>query len=177
MLVADLKTDWSMVNLSHDPNRLPLLHVLRLNVGGTIFDVTNYTLMRLDGSLLEELCRGSPFNWRLKDPDGNFFFDRDPYLFKRILSLYRTGMAIVPDHSLLAFHDEIVYWRLQGCVQTQTNKTGSQWWLHWDGAYRETNNSLLRVKNRDKSEGACSRLERAIEDGGLKCRIWESSAI
>lgn len=175
VLVDKSQKNQDTVVFEYDPNNLPPVHVISLNVGGKTFKVTNYTLMKLDGSLLEELCRTGffnswSFNWHLMDRDGNYFFDRDPHLFSCILSLYRTGSAIVPDKYLLSFHDELTYWRLWDCVETETNGTGSQRWLLWKSSPENT--SRLRVKHWDKTKGVFSRLERAIEDAGLMCRLF-----
>lgn len=149
----------------YDPKNLPPVEVLPLNVGGLPFMVTNYTLLTLEGSLLWELCNGpSRFAWDLKDKEGNYFFDRDPHLFSRILSLYRTGSAVVADRDCDAFEKELAYWRLWHLVDK--DQFGGIWDTCGDSSCKL---SLKRNKQ--------SSLKKAIQDAGLVCKIFDTFSL
>lgn len=73
---------------------------LLINIGGLMFEAPVSVLSRDKGSLLAQLCGPSPP--LLPDPDGNFFyFDRDWWLFRYVLSFLRDG-SLPEDRQLLS---------------------------------------------------------------------------
>eukprot|EP01031_Cornospumella_fuschlensis_P037421 gene37421-45442_t len=85
-------------------------HIL-INVGGLMFEAPLSVLSRDKESLLAQLCGPTPP--LLPDPDGNFFyFDRDWWLFRYILTFLRDG-ALPDDRQLLAqLYKEAGFWNL-----------------------------------------------------------------
>jgi hypothetical protein len=82
--------------------------IVRLNVGGKIFDTSLETLQKYPKSLL-----GAAFNDDMRpaeiDQNGDYFFDRDPELFSFILNFYRTGKLPEVTKELKR---ELKYWGL-----------------------------------------------------------------
>lgn len=81
--------DWTLGSMQ--PQRSA---IVRLNVGGTLFATTETTL-RGDGrrsffhALLDDAMPST------RDESGAFFVDRDPALFRDVLSFLRTGALVV----------------------------------------------------------------------------------
>jgi hypothetical protein len=70
-----------------------------LNVGGRHFETFRNTLLKYPQTLLGTMF--SERNEKLakaQDPNGEYFFDRDPDLFPVILNFYRTGKVSIPPH-------------------------------------------------------------------------------
>ncbi|OAF70258.1 Potassium voltage-gated channel protein Shal, partial [Intoshia linei] len=82
---------------------------LQINVSGTIFHVNKYTLDWYPDTLL-----GSDEREYFYDSENNqYFFDRDPDLFRYILNFYRTGKLHYPrDVCVKLFDDEIGFFRI-----------------------------------------------------------------
>lgn len=70
--------------------------IVRLNVGGTRYEVSRNTLMRLEGSMLAILISGQ---WREGDVEDEIFIDRDGNRFKYILDYLRSDWVYVSDLS------------------------------------------------------------------------------
>mmetsp|Transcript_73983 Transcript_73983/g.145198 ORF Transcript_73983/g.145198 Transcript_73983/m.145198 type:complete len:336 (-) Transcript_73983:40-1047(-) len=85
-------------------------HIL-INVGGLMFEAPVSVLRRDAKSLLSQLCDASPPI--LPDPDGGFFyFDRDWWLFRYVMTFMRDG-TLPDDRALLSqLYREAVYWNL-----------------------------------------------------------------
>ncbi|XP_031560814.1 potassium voltage-gated channel protein Shal-like [Actinia tenebrosa] len=62
-------------------------HRLRFNVGGTYFEILKENLARFPDTLLGGNRKTQFFD----EKRNEFFFDRDPIMFKYILDFYRTG--------------------------------------------------------------------------------------
>jgi len=65
--------------------------VVRLNVGGQIFEITARLLLQDRFSLLAAACLPETQSILKPDKDGCFFFDRDWFLFRHILTYLQTG--------------------------------------------------------------------------------------
>ena len=75
---------------------------LTINVSGRRFETWRTTLEKYPDTLL-----GSNEKEFFYDEDGkDYFFDRDPELFRHILNYYRTGKLHYPKHECLAAYDE-----------------------------------------------------------------------
>lgn len=83
---------------------------VKINVGGRQFVTYGQTLARFPDTLL-----GSDEREYFYDPDvGEYFFDRDPMLFGRVLSYYRTGRVHWPrTECVAAFNDELAFFGIR----------------------------------------------------------------
>eukprot|EP01129_Flabellula_baltica_P003611 TRINITY_DN13365_c0_g1_i1.p1 TRINITY_DN13365_c0_g1~~TRINITY_DN13365_c0_g1_i1.p1 ORF type:complete len:401 (-),score=34.16 TRINITY_DN13365_c0_g1_i1:41-1243(-) len=63
-------------------------HKIKLNVGGSIFVTSKITLLSYEGSYFYGML--SSDNWQPNE-DGEYFIDRDPIVFDRILNYLRDG--------------------------------------------------------------------------------------
>ncbi|PRP73936.1 hypothetical protein PROFUN_08129 [Planoprotostelium fungivorum] len=61
-----------------------------LNVGGSRFEVSKATLLKYPNTLLGSIDQLQA------EPDGVYFFDRNPKVFEIILDFYRTGKLMIP---------------------------------------------------------------------------------
>ncbi|CAJ0928722.1 unnamed protein product [Ranitomeya imitator] len=73
-----------------------------LNVSGTRFQTWRNTLERYPDTLLGSTEKDFFFN----QDTGEYFFDRDPDIFRNILNFYRTGKLHYPRHECIAAYDE-----------------------------------------------------------------------
>ena len=84
--------------------------VIKLNVGGIIFNTTKNTLT----NTLEPNYFNSTLSkhWETCcDKDGNIFIDRDGEYFKPILNFLRTGVIYIePDIPTLSFFRSRILW-------------------------------------------------------------------
>jgi hypothetical protein len=89
----------------------PDVHV-GLNVGGQIFETTAGILTRDPYSILAACCRRTqvPFP---QQPDGTFFFDRDWWLFRHILSYLRSNILPNELETLKELYTEASFYRLE----------------------------------------------------------------
>lgn len=83
---------------------------LTLNVSGRHYEAWMQTIERFPDTLL-----GSAEREYFRDSDtGEYFFDRDPELFRYILNYYRTGRIHLPrDVCLTAFVDELAFFGIR----------------------------------------------------------------
>eukprot|EP00045_Choanoeca_perplexa_P015642 m.199901 g.199901 ORF g.199901 m.199901 type:complete len:662 (-) comp17046_c0_seq4:1850-3835(-) len=101
----------STVVASATPNDLALPAIITLNVGGTLFQTTPTTLLWPGpDTFLAVLLSGRLPSTR--DATGAYFIDRDPALFRMLLSYLRTRRAAVPDHEVRAVRFEAEYFGL-----------------------------------------------------------------
>nr|XP_022299292.1 potassium voltage-gated channel protein Shal-like isoform X1 [Crassostrea virginica] len=73
-----------------------------INVSGRVFEVWRTTLEKYPDTLLGSNEKDFFYDEECKD----YFFDRDPELFRHILNYYRTGKLHYPKHECLAAYDE-----------------------------------------------------------------------
>ncbi|XP_005734226.1 potassium voltage-gated channel subfamily D member 2-like [Pundamilia nyererei] len=76
--------------------------LLVLNVSGTRFQTWRDTLERYPDTLLGSTERDFFFH----EETNEFFFDRDPDIFRHILNFYRTGKLHYPRQECIAAYDE-----------------------------------------------------------------------
>jgi hypothetical protein len=91
-----------------DPNN----KMIRLNVGGTRYDLSKATLEKLDkrcqGSFLKALIM---YGMSEEKPDEPIFIDRNGRLFESVLDYMRTGMIYLsPSVNITALKDEFIYY-------------------------------------------------------------------
>ncbi|XP_037099638.1 potassium voltage-gated channel subfamily D member 2-like isoform X1 [Syngnathus acus] len=77
-------------------------NVLILNVSGSRFQTWRDTLERYPDTLLGS----SEKDFFFRQESDEFFFDRDPDLFRHILNFYQTGKLHFPRHECIAAFDE-----------------------------------------------------------------------
>ncbi|XP_007903174.1 potassium voltage-gated channel subfamily D member 2 isoform X2 [Callorhinchus milii] len=73
-----------------------------LNVSGRRFQTWSNTLERYPDTLLGS----SEKDFFYHEETGEYFFDRDPDIFRSILNFYRTGKLHYPRHECIAAYDE-----------------------------------------------------------------------
>jgi hypothetical protein len=70
-----------------------------LNIGGQVYHTTRSTLTRFTDSILARMLPNMiQYGSVAKDPQGNFFFDRDGVVFRHILNFLRTGKLSLPEN-------------------------------------------------------------------------------
>ncbi|XP_061085533.1 potassium voltage-gated channel subfamily D member 2-like isoform X1 [Conger conger] len=82
--------------------RRPQDGLIILNVSGTKFQTWRNTLERYPDTLLGSTERDFFFH----EETNEYFFDRDPDIFRHILNFYRTGKLHYPRHECIAAYDE-----------------------------------------------------------------------
>uniref|UniRef100_A0A4W3IWV9 A-type voltage-gated potassium channel KCND1 n=1 Tax=Callorhinchus milii TaxID=7868 RepID=A0A4W3IWV9_CALMI len=76
--------------------------LLVLNVSGRRFQTWRNTLERFPDTLLGSTEKEFFFN----DESKEYFFDRDPDIFRNVLNFYRTGKLHYPRHECISAYDE-----------------------------------------------------------------------
>ena len=78
--------------------------VVTINVGGVVYTTTRSTLSKHADSMLGAMFNGQ-FVPTACDQQGNYFIDRDGYMFRHVLNFLRTGRLCLPqgfkDYDLL----------------------------------------------------------------------------
>jgi len=83
---------------------------VRLNVSGRRFEAFARSFSRFPDTLLgsEEL------NYFYDEPTGEYFFDRNPEVFRRVLAYYRSGRLHFPrDECVAEFNDELAFFGIR----------------------------------------------------------------
>ncbi|CAP27107.2 Protein CBG06877 [Caenorhabditis briggsae] len=90
-------------------------NILKLNIGGMVFQTTKATFAKYDGMLKTMLETNAPIE---KDELGAIFIDRDPYYFRYILSSMRDGFVEFPNSSkeVKEIQTESQHYQLDGLV-------------------------------------------------------------
>ncbi|XP_076095274.1 potassium voltage-gated channel protein Shal-like isoform X3 [Mytilus galloprovincialis] len=86
----------SSTNLKRGDDRITI------NVSGTKFETWRTTLEKYPDTLLGSNEKEFFFD----DENRDYFFDRDPELFRHILNYYRTGKLHYPKHECISSYDE-----------------------------------------------------------------------
>src|SRR5690349_21535014 len=92
---------------------------MTVNVGGQYFETTAQVLTADPYSLLAAICRVNP----LLPPseDGSFYFDRDWWLFRHILSFLRSRKLPNELSTLKELYREASYYRLESLQRAIEN--------------------------------------------------------
>ena len=100
--------------------------IIKLNVGGKMYETRRQTLLADQGSLLANMPSGEYPN--SLQSDGSYFIDRDGTHFHLILDYLRNG--VLPDEVLSEFgaklHPEAVFYGLTGLPDQITARKGNQ---------------------------------------------------
>lgn len=94
------------------------------NVGGQVFETTVGVITRDPYSLLAACCRKSPPFPR--NEDGCYYFDRDWWLFRHILSYLRSNVLPSELETLKELYKEASYYRLESMLKSIENIPLSQ---------------------------------------------------
>lgn len=91
-------------------------NMIKLNIGGQIFQTTKSTLTKFDGFLKAILESGIPTE---KDDSGCIFIDRDAKHFRSILNYLRDGDIDFPDSEkeLREILKEAQFYQLEGLIE------------------------------------------------------------
>ncbi|KAF1767421.1 hypothetical protein GCK72_007380 [Caenorhabditis remanei] len=91
-------------------------NIVKLNIGGTVFQTTKSTLTRFDGMLKVMIETEIPVE---KDESGCIFIDRDPTHFRLILNFLRDGHVALPDSEkeILEIEQEAQFYLLDGLME------------------------------------------------------------
>jgi len=104
------KTKSLVETINDPPTTTKSSSIIKLNVGGQLFTTTTTTLNTYDDSFLSSIIKGDiPSE---TDDDGNIFIDRNPVLFKYVLS-YLRGELLDFNHtdvSITSFIKEADYY-------------------------------------------------------------------
>lgn len=92
---------------------------ITVNVGGQYFETTVKVLTSDPYSLLAAICRVKP----LMEPssDGSFYFDRDWWLFRHILSFLRSNKLPNELATLKELYKEASFYRLESLQRAIEN--------------------------------------------------------
>lgn len=90
-----------------------------LNVGGQLFETTAEVLTRDPYSLLASICRVKPSI--SADTDGIFYFERDWWLFRHILSYLRSNTLPNELETLKELYQEANFYRLESLQKSIEN--------------------------------------------------------
>ncbi|GAA49220.1 Potassium voltage-gated channel protein Shal [Clonorchis sinensis] len=114
-----------------------------INVSGSRFETWKSSLDRFPDTLL-----GSDEKDYFKDSkSGEYFFDRDPNLFRFILAYYRSGKLHFPkDSCVTAYHDELIYFGIMPEIM------GDCCYEEYLDRYRENRERQLEDLNDHKEE-------------------------
>jgi hypothetical protein len=84
--------------------------IIEFNIGGQDFQISAEILTRDPSSVLAVCCRKiTPYE---KDINGKYFFDRDWWLFRLILSFLRSKVLPSDAEVLRDLYKEAIYYRL-----------------------------------------------------------------
>ncbi|KAL8624704.1 hypothetical protein ACOMHN_038250 [Nucella lapillus] len=94
----------------HNAPTTPTKSLIKLNVGGQIFQTTADTLQSLPNTRLGRLARSAVYS---KPPEKELFFDRNPDIINCLLDFYRTGELHLPRHLCVnTIERELKFWEI-----------------------------------------------------------------
>ncbi|CAS01145.1 Protein CBG25769 [Caenorhabditis briggsae] len=102
-----------------------MAHIIKLNVGGSLFQTSKSTLTKFDGFFKTMLETEIPV---AKDESGAIFIDRDPKHFRVILNFMRDGDVALPEApvDVTEIQKEAEYYLLGGLVELCKPKLEAQ---------------------------------------------------
>eukprot|EP01125_Pyxidicula_operculata_P019596 TRINITY_DN7113_c0_g1_i1.p1 TRINITY_DN7113_c0_g1~~TRINITY_DN7113_c0_g1_i1.p1 ORF type:complete len:246 (-),score=42.89 TRINITY_DN7113_c0_g1_i1:17-754(-) len=98
---------------------------VRLNIGGKLFATTKSTLLSVKGTYFESMLSSS--YWK-PDEDGEYFIDRDPKYFSRILNFFRNGELDIDELSnkdIIKLQEDLNYYKIDEKISTTTTTSSS----------------------------------------------------
>ena len=94
---------------------LPNDDIIQFNIGGQCFDAAVGILIKDQASTLAICCRKNCLF--KKDIDGQYFFDRDWWLFRLILSFLRSNILPSDVETLKELYKEAAFYHLENLKQ------------------------------------------------------------
>jgi len=83
---------------------------IRLNVSGRRFEACARTFSRFPDTLLGS----DELNYFYDEASGEYFFDRNPEVFRRVLAYYRSGRLHFPrDECVAEFNEELAFFGIR----------------------------------------------------------------
>lgn len=142
-------------NLQKYSEKLMACRKVTINVSGQRFTTWEQTLNVFPDTLL-----GSSARWKFYDEEKQeFFFDRDPYIFRYILNYYRSrNLHTSPQDCPLAFKAELDFFGISfydideccsefnGCAETSNKPT------HRFASRRTSKAHVLRIASEDENQ-------------------------
>lgn len=127
--------------VSHDQHHSD--EKVKINISGQIFETWRHTLEKYPDTLL-----GSNEKEFFYDEDSRqYFFDRDPELFRHILNYYRTGKLHYPRHEcIMAYDEEIAFFGIMPDI------IGDCCYEDYRDRKRENSERLMDDKNSDDGD-------------------------
>lgn len=113
-LKAILQEDDARLRERPEFDFLPTYEIIYFNIGGQLFDVPVSILSKDPSSVLAICCRVS--NHFIKDKAGRYFFDRDWWIFRLILSFLRSKVLPSDKEVLKELYREAVFYRLSDLI-------------------------------------------------------------
>jgi len=130
---------------------------LKINVSGRVFEVWRNTLEKYPDTLLGS----NEKEFFLDGESGEYFFDRDPDVFKNVLNFYRTGKLHYPKNECVSSYDEeLAFFGIMPDV------IGDCCYEEYRDRKRETQERLIDDKDPDNVE--------AISEMTLREKMWKS---
>ena len=135
-----------------------------LNVGGKRFETLESTLRRIPGTMLGRIDHSSPY---YDVSRGEFFFDRDPFIFTSVLNLYRIGELHLPHNTCgPAIKRELLFW------EVDENVISECCWRFYK-AFEEEQGRLVRIRNAFGFNKAAYGQYRGQGSGAHGPRYWK----
>ena len=129
--------------------------IIKLDVGGKLFNTSKQTLMSIENTYFYGLLANS--NKFKTNEEGVFFVDRNPLVFDRVLDFFRTGKLVIKDltsYMLDMLKDDMDYYCIPLPEELQPVPISSVPLLMWDENRKSTNciysnNNLTVTKTGD----------------------------
>mmetsp|Transcript_20840 Transcript_20840/g.29969 ORF Transcript_20840/g.29969 Transcript_20840/m.29969 type:complete len:174 (-) Transcript_20840:98-619(-) len=106
------ESDISSVVTTKELSFVDLNTVIYLNIGGQLFESTAEVLTRDPFSILAALCR-KECPMPCEEDQRTFFFDRDWWIFRHILSYLRSSVLPTDLDTLKELYTEASYYRIE----------------------------------------------------------------
>ncbi|VDO92838.1 unnamed protein product [Soboliphyme baturini] len=131
---------------------------LRINVSGRRFETWKTTLEKYPETLLGSQEREFFYDDEAKE----YFFDRDPDIFRHILTFYRTGKLHFPKNEcLLAYDEELTFFGIMADLIS-------------DCCYEEYKDKKRENKERLMEEKSESETQNAIPQRTVREKMWRA---
>lgn len=110
--INSLNDQINALKLQTDKYAESSMKTVKLNIGGTVFTTTIDTLCKFKNSFFFSMLNNT--NWKTND-NGEYFIDRDPQVFSRILNFLRIGVMFTDDldlYSINLLNSDLIYYKI-----------------------------------------------------------------
>ena len=135
---------------------------ITINVSGRRYQTFDHTLQRHKNTLLSSAEKEYFYDLQMQE----YYFDRDPELFRHILNYYRTGKLHYPKNECPAsFEDELVFYGIKHCNVNN---------CCWDDFHDKKNDCDERLSDvEDSSEISTNHVsDFDIKHGNFRKKLW-----